>query len=220
MVVGEAIRNAGTLNIPSDAEGFLRFVRGPLFWAARRVLGDDVAETLVDEIVSEVSSEHDASRTLPLEPVPRKRVEAAPTSAGGDKLEQTLPYGKREHRRRHDVALIDADRAVQKAVQTLLEPRRYRVFSVSDESRVVVLCQQLRVSAIIANLEPGGYSMVNTIRHELGANTPPIVLLGGSERLKRPRPNVTRVLPKVIDEALADAVDAVIEELESGHFGA
>ncbi|MEQ9323733.1 MAG: hypothetical protein RIF41_31510, partial [Polyangiaceae bacterium] len=93
-VMGEAIRNAGTLNLPPDDDGFLSFVRGPFAQAAQSVLDGTRAAELVEAIVAKLVVGDDHVEGVP---VGERRDARRPirdvnvVTAGGEQLDDRLP---------------------------------------------------------------------------------------------------------------------------------
>ena len=112
-VMGEAIRNAGTLNLPPDDEAFLSFVRGPFAQAAQSVLGEDRAAEVVDAVVAKLQALESNTTTLPLgrPPIaPRPDAEAVEHHIAD---EHTLPYGGQ---------IFEDARAIEPATVAVVEP--------------------------------------------------------------------------------------------------
>jgi hypothetical protein len=120
MVMGEALRNAGLLDVPGDNEEFRRFVEGPLTLAATNVIGADKARQLRTKLLAFTSLVgNDAGATLPLprargsQPGEKKSTLPALRGDGGDgpppaprsdpqrdhgraRPSDTLPYGEKK----------------------------------------------------------------------------------------------------------------------------
>jgi hypothetical protein len=114
----------------------------------------------------------------------------------------TLAYGD-SPKQRGDIAVIDLDSELQEQLRTLLEPRGYRVFALKDATRVVALCKQISLLAVLS--DAGGSSTAALVlRDGLGDDAPPVIAMGGGQI----RDGVVAVVPKRVDEALFEAIDA------------
>jgi hypothetical protein len=213
MVLGEAIRNAGTLNIPTDRDGFLRFVSGPLYQAAKSIYGPEVAQALVADVARSVAAEAEKAGTLPIHEAlavaPEAPTGAAPVQAATNRAKETLDYGADLQSVWCDIALLDPTGEREPALRSTLERRGYRLFAATDIKKVTEVCRRRYVHALIAALEPGGYSLAHTLRVELGPQTPPVVLLGGTVALHAPRPGVFKVLPMQLDSELIEVLESL-----------
>jgi hypothetical protein len=122
MVMGEALRNAGLLDVPSGLEEFRRFTEGPLYLAAVNVIGPDRAKALRTKLQAFTAlTGSDASSTLPLprsksshpglekrgtlpamkggdteRPPPPPRHSEPTRDRGKSKPSDTLPYGDKK----------------------------------------------------------------------------------------------------------------------------
>ncbi len=210
--MGEAIRNAGTLNLPPDDDGFLSFVRGPFAQAAQSVLDGTRAAELVEAIVAKLEATKTNTTTLPLGQVSGGRLETTGPAEFPISDEHTLPYGAQmfEDGRAIQpvvVVVVDPDSGFREAVVELLAARGHHVHVADGAAGVAALADGHALDVVVTNLEPGGYSFAAELRRTLGRATPRIMLLGGSLSLHAPRPGISRVIPKQLDVSLAEAVE-------------
>jgi len=219
--MGEAIRNAGTLNMPPDDEGFLAFVRGPFARAAVSVLDAASAQSIVDEVVAKIEAAASKVRTLPLGSEDEgvslaARLEArlaAKEAQDAANKESTLPYGAPAAKPVVDpitMVMVEPDSGFRGALSELLAARGHGVLHAEGVKQVAALVGEHAVGVVIANLDPGGYSFAGDLRIALGRATPQLVLLGGTLTLHAPRPGVALVLPKQLDLSVAEAIEELV----------
>lgn len=210
--MGEAIRNAGTLDLPPEDEAFLAFVRGPFARAAGDVLGRERGTSVVDAIVSKLEAARANLSTLPLGQPSR----GAPSARGAEEHyisdEPTLPYGASpaEGRRALEpatLALVETDSGFRDALAELLRARGHQVHLADDVEEVAALAEAHALEVVVASLEPGGFSFASDLRRRLGRAAPRLVLIGGTVALHAPRPGVIRVVPKQLDLSVALAIE-------------
>lgn len=219
IVIGEALRNGGLLDVPTDKDEFRAFVDGPLTHAARSLLGKESADklkALILQLSQPASAGTTLTGTLPLTaPSPVSTPQApvtgkAPTSATlaygsnkSNKKEATLPYGGNEARKRIDVALIEADASVAEFVTEVLEKRDYRVFAPKREN-LGSLLREMSIGLVVVGQRHD--DVLATVR---ALDDPPPVVLVTNDVKKRP-PGVVAVLPRDVSANLIEALDAAI----------
>ena len=192
MVFGEALRNAGLLDVPSDDEAYCAFVEGPLRLAATSVVNEAAGQTLMSLLLR---CSPDLTSTLPL--VPRR----GPTQPAGPRQRHadiddcnpvsTLSYGDAK-KRRGDIAILSVDEQVETGLRRLLEPHGYRLFAVNDASRAVKLCEHLHIKFVLVG-NGDGSDTDHKLRQSLGAATPQVVALS----------------EQPVDGSLVDTLDAL-----------
>lgn len=221
IVLGEALRNAGLLDVPADRAEFRAFAEGPLLHAAKAQLGDESGRQLISAVLQLLlPGTSTLSGTLPLNaPSSGKKTGSAPTgriSKGGGTLaygalrkgekdaERTLPYTGDEQRPRIDVAMLEPDPAVAAHVTAVLERRGYRVFSPTLDS-LVALCQQVTIRLVFVG---GDHAEVLATVQTLGADAPEVVFL--SDDIKQRPKGVVAILPRDARADLIEAIDAAV----------
>jgi hypothetical protein len=226
IVIGDAIRNAGTLNIPPDPDGIMAFVNGPLLRAARAHLDSETAAQLVAAVEKRLPTPTKHDQTLPYgeEAGDKLRADlAARVAALGDvDGGGTLPYGaglpgqpgksRAANVEPLALALVEPDSGYRVSLCEMLQARGHTVHTAKGVSEVVEIATVYAIQAVISNLEPGGYSFASSLRIELGRAMPPVILLGGSLTLHAPRPGVTLSLPRTLDVSVAEAIERVVTE--------
>jgi hypothetical protein len=222
LLVGEALRNAGLLDLPASFAELRTFVAGPLWWAAVEVLGTADADQLTTQLLR--VTEGDGDVTLPLGwsvPTGDGAPEQARTDTPPDSTlafsrrpaqvtGKTQPYQAQAPKVRGDVLLIEPDTSIQERARVLLESRGYRLFALKDASKATLLCSQLTVALVIASDEAGGASVPARLREELGEQAPPVLLLAGKEPPSAPPAGVARVVDRRLDGSFVDAVDQCV----------
>ncbi len=212
IVIGEAMRNAGLLDVPSDAVAFRSFVQGPLRRAVHLVLGEVAAAQIIGRLVVDLSGTA-SDGTIPLgsqhahTPSPPRQRAAVKAPK---RVASTIGYGE-DAKSSVDVAIIGSDPTTQELLREMLSQRGYRLFAVDSVARVVVLCEQIDVEVVLAMAEPDGFDHAVELRAMLGDAAPAVILLSHAAPPPEPRDGVVAVLPKRIDGSLIDSIDAVVE---------
>ncbi len=216
IVIGEALRNGGLLDMPSDRAAFKTFVEGPLKQAACSHLGKQVGLQLVDILQQMLKpGSNTLTGTLPLNAkAPPKRSGSQPSgNAVGSKtlgysdksgVESTLPYGGSEERSRLDAAIIEDDLAIHKRITDVLERRDYRVLTPTVDNLVSV-CQQLSVQLVFVGT---AHDAVLEKLSVMGSDGPSVVFIS-DEITKRPK-GVVAILKRDFEDHLLEALDAAL----------
>ncbi|MBW2458778.1 MAG: hypothetical protein JRI68_30040 [Deltaproteobacteria bacterium] len=219
LLLGEALRNAGLLEMPESIAEFRTFVAGPFWWAAVETLGTADADLLTTQLLGVTESGKDVTLPHGLR-VPTSG--GAPEQAPADKppdstlafsrrpaqvAGKTQPYQGQAPKVRGDVLLIEPDTSLQERARVLLESRGYRLFALKDASKAALLCSQLTVALVIASDEADGASVPARLREELGEQAPPVLLLAGKEPPPAPPAGVARVVDRRLDGSFVDAVE-------------
>lgn len=218
IVIGEALRNGGLLDVPSDRGAFRSFVNGPLAHAATDLLGKEMAKELMTVLLDALLPPNpEVHGTLPLNapppsgptpspPVGKSKVSATLAYGQPKKAthEATLPYAGDEPRARLDIAIVTADAGMSEALTEILESRNYRVLAPKIDN-VVTLCRELAIAVVL----------VGTAHHEvlaalraMGSAAPKVVFL--SDEIRSKPPGVLAILPRRVDRALVEAFDVAL----------
>lgn len=222
IVIGEALRNGGLLDVPSEPAAFRVFVNGPLAHAAADLLGKEMAKELVAALLDTLlpaprPRNANVHGTLPLDAQPPSGPGPSPP-VGKSKVsstlgygqprkathEATLPYAGDEPRARLDVAVLTSDAATGEALTEMLEARNYRVLAPKTDN-VVALCRELPIRVVL----------VGTAHHEvlsailgMGSAAPKVVFL--SDEIRTKPTGVLAILPRRVDLSLVEALDVAI----------
>ncbi len=208
LVLGEALRNGGLLDVPSDEAEFRAFVKGPLVQAATIHLGEAMAETLRTTLAGGLAAAGRPNGTLPLTaPIERPSERLTPGGASraktGEARGSTLAYGaERTTAPRPHVALVERDAELVGQLSDALEARGYRVI-VSEAEGVAALCATASVRLLLVG---HAHDRVLASVRALEA-APPIVFL--SDESRRPA-GVEAVLPRRFDPDLIRVIDIAL----------
>ncbi len=220
IVIGEALRNGGLLDVPSETAAFRTFIRGPLAVAADSQLGKDASKKLLTALLEQLApGTTTLSGTLPLNAsapaIPQGSGPAGAAKGGAtlaygshkiqrDKAsaESTLPYCGDGTRETFDVALIESDAALAKAVTEVLERRSYRVLC-PTVAKLEALCRQVPIRLVFVGME---HQRVLTKVSTLGTHAPTVVYLS-DDKAARPR-GVLAILPRDADR-LVELIEAL-----------
>ena len=185
MIVGEALRNAGVLEVPGEG-AFRAFVVGPLRLAAEKVIGVEAAETMMNDVLRSFAQQQQDT------PTPRRAgvVSAPPRHSSSPAPNETLGYDQRQGQRRH-VAFVCDDKDKTKAMRALMKPRGVFVLALA-EAGAELMCAQLGVNVVVAYRSRGGEELRQKLSAEHGGSAPRCVLLSDDDAL---------------DEELAHAVE-------------
>jgi hypothetical protein len=217
IVIGEALRNGGLLDVPAELPQFRIFVGGPLLQAAQSLLGHEEAKQLLSLLLHKLlPGASTLSGTLPMDaPPPHSKPAAAPMgkAVGGSTLaygnaksisESTLPYAGDEPRGRIDVAMIEPDAALAERMIEVLERRNYRVLSPKLEN-LLALCRQLPIRLVFAGVD---HDKVLDAVKALGEDAPDVVYV--SDDIKDRPKGVVAILPRAAPDHLIEALDTAV----------
>jgi hypothetical protein len=161
-------------------------------------------DDLDDEVEDEETLPLGAPRGAVMPGNPRLDVIPAPRAEFA-----TLAYGARGERR-GDIAVVGVDETTQESLRMLLEPMGYRVFALADAGRAALLCEQVDVRLVFADLR-GGFPAALVLRDALGEDAPPMSLHSPNGEGPKPRDGVVAIAAARFDERLLALVDRVIK---------
>lgn len=155
MILGEALRNAGALAVPSGGKALRDFVSGPLRVAAAMVAGDERGALAVRAVSRRLRAAgtqlgvpiptSEPGTTSP--PRPSPRADPLRRSRG----ESTLDYEDFGTVKRHlDVVIFDPDRARGERLRDHVEQLGIRAFAVIDPSLAPTIATGMEASAVVA----------------------------------------------------------------------
>jgi len=203
-ILGDALREAGLLDLPADTAAFRDFVSGPLTSVATKVVGEAVATELSWTLMRQTSIRAPSSRAPGSGPPGAARLGRTPLP--------TAEYTEDLFLRRADVLVVDPARSLIDELRIHLEAREYRV---AHEPKAGELSRDAPPRLVITNLATDeALSWSAGVVQGMGDKAPHFILIADDGAVAEPPPHVTRVLPR---EPLGPVVTAIADLLgESG----
>jgi hypothetical protein len=198
-ILGDALREAGLLDIPTDTAEFREFVSGPLTTVAHKVVGEAVATELSWTLMRQTSVRAPSSKAPGSGP-PAARLGRTPLP--------TAEYTEDLFLRRADVLVVDPGSELIDELKIHLEAREYRV---AHDKKAGELSRDAPPRLVLTNIEPSqAVSWGASALQGLGDKAPHLVVLANDGALAESPPHITRVLPR---EPLGPVVSAIAELL-------
>lgn len=198
-ILGDALRDAGLLDIPTDTAEFREFVSGPLTTIATQVVGEAVATELSWTLMRQTSVRAPSSKA-PHSGPPAARLGRTPLP--------TAEYNENLFLRRADVLVVDPTSELLDELRIHLEAREYRV---DHRDKPGDLSRDAPPRLVLTNIDPDeASSWAAGALQGLGDKAPHLMILAEDGALTDPPSHVTRVLPR---EPLGPVVSAIAELL-------
>ena len=201
-ILGDALREAGLLDIPSDTADFREFVSGPLTNIATQVVGEAVATELSWTLMRQTSVRAPSSKA-PRSGPPAARLGRTPLP--------TAEYTEDLFLRRADVLVVDPKSDLLDELRIHLEARDYRV---EHQKKPSSFSRDAPPRLVLAHFDPEeAASWTASAIRGLGDKAPHLMIVADDGALSEPPSHVARVLPR---EPLGPVVSAIVELLGDG----
>ena len=198
-ILGDALREAGLLDLPADTAEFRDFVSGPLTSVATTVVGEAVATELSWTLMRQTSVRAPSSKA-PHSGPPAPRLGRTPLP--------TAEYNENLFLRRADVLVVDPTSELLDELKIHLEAREYRV---DHQTKPGELSRDAPPRLVLTNIDAeDAVAWGAGALQGMGDKAPHFIVLADDGAVSDPPPHVTRVLPR---EPLGPVGSAIAELL-------